>query len=189
MVLPVYAYGNTVLREEGEELNPDYPGLQQFIDDMFETMYDSNGVGLAAQQVGKAIKLFIVDASPFAEDEGYEHLADFKKVFINPEIVEEDGYEWAFNEGCLSFPDLRFDVDRNERIRIKYLDRDFKPHDEVYDGISARIIQHEYDHVKGVLFIDRISGLKRKMLTKRLNLITKGMVKASYKMKFPKVKR
>ncbi len=189
MVLPVYAYGNPVLREDGETLTPDYPDLQQLIDDMFETMYASNGVGLAAQQIGKSIRLFIVDASPFAEDEGYEHLKDFKKVFINPEIIEETGDEWAFNEGCLSFPELRFDVDRQETVKLKYLDRDFKEHTEVFDGIAARIIQHEYDHVKGVLFIDRISGLKRKMLSKKLNLITKGMVRASYKIKYPKLKK
>lgn len=188
MILPVVAYGNSVLRQDGEIITPDYPNLQQFIDDMFETMYQSNGVGLAAQQVGKAIKLFVVDASPFAEEEEYAHLENFKKVFINPQIIEESGEEWAFNEGCLSFPELRFDVERKEKIKIKYFDRDFNEHIEEYDGIAARIIQHEYDHINGVLFIDRISGLKRKMLTKKLNIITKGMVRTSYKMKYAKLK-
>lgn len=189
MILPVYAYGNKVLREEGITLSKEQEGLQEFIDNMFETMYDSNGVGLAAQQVGKAYKLFIVDASPFSEDEGYEHLKDFKKVFINPEIIQEEGDEWAFNEGCLSFPELRFDVDRNEKVKIKYQDRDFNEHVEEFDGIAARIIQHEYDHVQGVLFIDRISGLKRRMLSKRLDKISKGMVPTNYKMKFAKLKK
>ncbi len=189
MVLPVYAYGNSVLREKGITLEKDHPGLQDFIDNMFETMYDSSGVGLASQQVGKAYRLFIVDASPFAEDEGNEDLVDFKKTFINPEIIEEDGDEWAFNEGCLSFPDLRFDVERNERVKIKYQDREFSTHIEEYTGVAARIIQHEYDHVIGELFIDRISGLKRRMLSKRLDKISKGMISTSYKMKFAKAKR
>lgn len=189
MVLPVYAYGNAVLREQGENVDAQNPDLQQFIDDMFETMYNSNGVGLAAQQVGKPWRIFIVDASPFAEDEGYEHLKDFKKVFINPEIIEETGDEWEFNEGCLSFPELRFNVARNEKIKIKYYDREFNEHVEEYDGIAARIIQHEYDHIEGVLFIDRIPALRRRMLSKKLALITKGMVKTSYKIKYPKLKK
>lgn len=188
MVLPIYAYGHSVLREKGIEIDANYPDLQQFIDDMFETMYASSGVGLAAQQVGKAIRLFVIDASPFAEDEGYEYLEGFKKVFINPTITNETGEEWEFNEGCLSFPELRFNVSRKSKITITYFDRDFKKHTETFDGLAARIVQHEYDHIEGILFIDRISGLKRRMLTKKLDNITKGMVKTGYKVKFPKLK-
>jgi peptide deformylase len=149
---------------------------------MFETMYDAHGVGLAAPQVGESIKLFIVDASPFEEDE--PQLKDFKRVFINPVIEEESGEEWSFNEGCLSFPDLRLDISRKEDITIKYQDENFNWHSEEYSGLAARIIQHEYDHVMGVVFIDHITPMRKRMISGRLTNIAKGRVKAEYNMKF-----
>lgn len=183
MILPIVAYGDPVLRKTTEEIGKDYPGLDQLINDMFDTMYKASGVGLAAPQVGKAIRLFIVDGAGYAEDE--PDLATFKKVFINPVIMEETGKEFAFNEGCLSIPTIREDIDRKPDIRIEYYDQDFKKHTEEYSGIAARIIQHEYDHIEGVLFVDKLGPLKKKMLKGRLDKISKGDVKVSYKMKFP----
>ena len=189
MILPIVAYGDPVLKKRATEISKDYPNLEQIIANMYETMYGAHGVGLAAPQVGLSIRLFLVDTAPFSDDDSYTpeeqaELNTFKRTFINAKILEESGEEWNFNEGCLSFPDLRFDVDRNERIRIKYLDRDFKPHDEVYDGISARIIQHEYDHVEGILFTDKLSYKKRKSLKEELNLISSGNIEVKYKMSF-----
>ena len=190
MILPVVAYGDPVLRKRGEDVDKDYPGLQELIDNMFETMYDAHGVGLAAPQIDKSIRVFVIDTTGFVDDdeEDEEELKDFKRVFINPRILEEDGEEWAFNEGCLSIPDVREDVVRPERIRIKYYDRDFNEHEEVYDGLKARVIQHEYDHIEGILFTDHLSPLRKRIIKGRLNNISKGKVSVSYKMKFPKAK-
>ena len=183
MVLPIVAYGDPVLKKTGEEIDEEYPGLVDLIDNMFETMYQSNGVGLAAPQINKSIRLFVVDASPFAEDD--PELEGFKKVFINPIILEEDGKEWDFNEGCLSIPGIREDVKRKPKLTIEYYDRDFELREEVYEGLAARIIQHEYDHIEGVLFTDRINPLRRRLLKGKLNNIAKGNVEVDYKMKFP----
>ncbi len=187
MILPIVAYGDPVLRKEGEDIDKDYPGLEQLIDDMFETMNNAHGVGLAAPQIGRSIRLFIVDTSGFVEEgeEDEEGLGDFKKVFINAEILEEDGNDFVFNEGCLSIPDIRGDVDRPERIRIRYMDRDWKEHEEVYTGLKARVIQHEYDHIDGILFTDYLSPLRKNMLKKKLTNISKGQIKVPYRMKFP----
>lgn len=190
MILPIVAYGDPVLRKKGEDIDKDFPKLQELIDNMFETMYSASGVGLAAPQIGRAIRLFVVDASGFVDEdeEDEEGLEGFKKVFINPQIIEEDGEEWDFNEGCLSIPDVREDVTRHERIRIKYMDRDFKEHEEVYDGLKARVIQHEYDHIEGVLFTDYLTPLRKRIIKGRLNNISKGKVSVNYRMRFPKSK-
>jgi peptide deformylase len=185
MILPVVAYGDPVLKQVAEDIDKNYPGLDQLISDMFETMYQASGVGLAAPQIGKSVRIFIIDASPFEEDEENEDLKGFKKVFINPEIVEEDGKEWSFNEGCLSIPTIREDVYRKPKLRIHYYDENFNFHDEVFEGLKARIIQHEYDHIEGVLFIDHINGLKRRLLKNKLMNISKGNVDVNYKMRFP----
>jgi peptide deformylase len=184
------AYGDPVLRKKAQDITADYPNLSALIDDMFETMYAASGIGLAAPQIGKSIRIFIVDATPFEDDEDLSEadrtlLGQFKKVFINAEIVEERGEEWVFNEGCLSIPDIREDVFRKDEITIKYLDADFKEHEEVFSGIAARIIQHEYDHIEGILFTDKLSSLKKRLLRKRIQLISSGKVKTDYKMRFP----
>lgn len=187
MILPIVAYGDAVLRKKGEEIAADYPNLSTLIENMWATMYDAEGVGLAAPQIGKAIRLFIVDASPFEEDE--PELANFKKVFINAEIIEESGEEWPFKEGCLSIPGIRENVLRCPNIKIKYQDENFNTFEEEFSGLAARVIQHEYDHIEGVLFIDKINPLKKQMIKRKLTDISKGNVKASYRMKFPNVKR
>lgn len=189
--LPIVAYGDPVLKRVAEEIDEDYDGLQQLIESMFETMYNANGVGLAAPQIGKSIRLFVVDASPFAEDdedddEDNSHLAGFKKVFINPVIEQEKGEEWGFNEGCLSIPGIREEVFRREKIKISYYNEQFDFFEEEYDGYAARIIQHEYDHIEGKLFTDRIAPLRKRLLKRKLDEISKGLVDVSYKMKFPK---
>ena len=197
MILPIVAYGDAVLKKEAEEIDQDYPELKQLISDMYETMYAAQGVGLAAPQIGKSIRLFIVDGSPFADDEEEEEEPDpkaagienFKKVFINPVIEEEEGEEWGFHEGCLSIPKIREEVFRKEKVHISYYDEQFNFHEEVYEGYAARIIQHEYDHVDGILFTDHLSPLKRRLLTKRLQNISKGEIKVDYKMKFPATKK
>ena len=195
MILPIVAYGDPVLKRVGDEIDEDYEGLQELIDNMFETMYNAQGVGLAAPQIGKSIRLFIVDGSPFAEiEEGEEAdpkaagMENFLQVFINPIIEEEEGVEWGFHEGCLSIPKIREEVQRKPKIRITYYDREWNLKDETYEGYAARIIQHEYDHIEGKLFTDRISPLKRKLLAKRLSNITKGIIDVDYRMKFPNKK-
>jgi peptide deformylase len=191
MILPIVAYGDPVLKKEGEEIEKDFPKLSELIENMFETMYAAHGVGLAAPQIGKSIRLFIVDASPFADEEDEvedpkaKGLKDFKRVFINPIIEEEEGEEWAFQEGCLSIPTIREDVYRKEKVRLTYYDENFEFHDEVFDGYAARVIQHEYDHVDGILFTDHLSPLKKKLLTKKLSKISKGDVDVDYRMSFP----
>lgn len=186
MILPVVAIGDPVLKKVAEKIDKNYEGLQTLIDDMFETMYNASGVGLAAPQIGKSIRLFVIDASPFADDEeeGTEMLKGFKKVFINAEILSEKGEEWGFNEGCLSIPGIREEVFRQEKLTIKYWDENFKEHKESYDGYAARIIQHEYDHIEGKLFTDLISPLRKRLLKRKLEEISRGDVDVAYKMKF-----
>ena len=186
MILPVVAIGDPVLKKVADKIDKNYEGLSQLIEDMFETMYNASGVGLAAPQIGKSIRLFVVDATPFADDEeeGTEMLKGFKKVFINPEISNEKGEEWGFNEGCLSIPGIREEVFRKEKLTIKYWDENFKEHKESYDGYAARIIQHEYDHIEGKLFTDLISPLRKRLLKRKLEEISRGDVDVSYKMKF-----
>ncbi len=195
MILPIVAYGTPVLRKVATDISKDYPQLQQFVDDLFETMYASAGVGIAAPQVGKSLRIFIIDTSPFVNgerddedeytEEEREQLRNLKKVFINAKIVEEEGEEWSFNEGCLSIPKIREDVSRKPKIRIQYYDEHFNFFDETYEGIAARVIQHEYDHIEGKLFTDRINPLRRRLLTGKLNDISKGKVSVTYKMSFP----
>lgn len=187
MIMPVLAYGHPVLKKVAAPVTPDYPDLAQFLTDIWDTMYVSDGVGLAAPQVNRSIRIFVIDASPFTgkhpETEG------FKKTFINAVIYEEEGDEWSFNEGCLSFPGLREDIMRKPVIRIRYVDENFIPHDERYDGIVARIIQHEYDHIQGITMVDRLSPLKKILLKGRLADISKGNIEVPYKMIFPALKK
>ncbi len=189
MKLPIVAYGDPVLRKTAEEIDQDYPNLKELIDNMFETMYGAHGVGLAAPQIGLPIRLFIVDGSPFAEDDedgpGDQSLKDFKKVFINPIIVEESGDKWAFSEGCLSIPDIQEEVMRHSNVVINYLDENFVEHEIELSGLAARIVQHEYDHIEGKLFTDKLPVLKKTMLKAKLDAISKGLVRVAYKMKFP----
>jgi len=196
MILPIVAYGDPVLKRKADEIDSSYPDLQLLIDNMFETMYQAAGVGLAAPQIGKSIRLFVIDGSPFAEkeeDEEDDPLAEgidgFKKVFINPVIMTETGEEWAFNEGCLSIPKIREDVYRKPKIRIQYFDENWQKQDEVFEGYKARIIQHEYDHIEGILFTDKLSPIRRKLISKKLANISKGIVSVDYKMKFPVAKK
>jgi len=191
MVLPIVAYGDPVLRKVGVAIDKDYPNLNELIQNMKETMKNARGVGLAAPQIGKAIRLFIVDTSPFSEDdelskEDQDFLKNFKKVFINAKITTEEGNEWAFSEGCLSIPNINEDVFRNEKLTIEYFDENFKKHIENLDGLAARVVQHEYDHIEGLLFTDKLSSLKKRLLKKKLNNISKGNIDVDYRMKFPK---
>jgi peptide deformylase len=183
MILPIVAYGHTTLRRKTVEIGRDYPGLDTLIADMFETMYFSHGVGLAAPQVNLSIRLIVVDAEAYSEE--FPEVKGFKKVFINPRITEESGKEWLFNEGCLSVPDVREDILRKSDIRIHYLDEHFKPFDERFSGVLARIIQHEYDHLEGVLFVDRVSTLRKAFLRKKLLDISHGNIEVKYRMIFP----
>lgn len=194
MILPIVAYGDPVLRKVGEEIDANYPDLKELIANMKETMYNAQGVGLAAPQIGKAIRLFVIDASPFAEDEDLSKeeqasLKGFNKVFINAQIIEEEGNEWAFNEGCLSIPEVREDVFRQEKVTIEYQDEDFKTHRETLTGLAARVFQHEYDHIEGILFTDKLSSLKKRIIKKKLENISKGKINAGYRMRFPKLKK
>jgi peptide deformylase len=182
MIYPIVAYGVPVLKKVAQEIEEDYDGLQQLIADMFETMYDAAGVGLAAPQINKSIRLFVIDATPFKDDE--PGLDGFKKVFINPEVVEEKGEVWKFNEGCLSIPGIREDVQRSGVLTLNYLDENFNEIEETFTGLAARVIQHEYDHLEGVLFTDKISALKRQLLRGKLKDISNGIVDVDYKMKF-----
>ena len=194
MILPIIAYGDPVLRKTGKEITKDYPNLDVLLENMFETMYEARGIGLAAPQVGVPIRIFIVDATPFEEDEELTEkertfLSTFKEVFINAKIIIETGDEWAFSEGCLSIPDIREDVFRNDTIKIEYLDKNFKKHIKEFDGIVARIIQHEYDHIEGVLFTDKLSSLKKRLIKSKLTNISKGKIKVDYRMRFPDIKK
>ncbi|MEZ4685854.1 MAG: peptide deformylase [Bacteroidia bacterium] len=186
MVLKIVGYGHPALRKHNEEVPRDYPGLEELIQNMFETMYNAHGVGLAGPQVAVNYRIFVVDGEPMedvAQEEG-ESLKGFKRVFINPVILEEEGEEWAFEEGCLSIPDIREEVNRQGTIRIRYLDINFQEQEETLSGLKARIVQHEYDHIEGVLFTDHLSPLRRRMIKKRLNRIAAGDVDLRYPMKF-----
>jgi peptide deformylase len=187
MILPVVAYGHPVLKKVAEPIGPDYPELKEFIANMWETMYQSDGVGLAAPQVNRSIRVIVIDASAFAEK--HPEAEHFKKALINAHIYKEEGEEFAFNEGCLSFPGLREDIMRKPVIHIRYMDEDFVEHDERYDGVVARVIQHEYDHIEGIVFVDRLPSLKKMLLKRRLSDISKGNVEVAYKMTFPVIKK
>ena len=187
MTLPIVAYGAAVLRKVGEPINADYPNLTKLIEDMWETMYDSNGVGLAAPQINRAIRLFVMDSQQIfenaePEDATYPDAPVIKAVFINAQILELSGNEWIYNEGCLSIPKIREDVLRHEKVTLKYMDENFVEHTDTFDGMTARVILHEYDHIEGKLFIDYIKPLRKKMLQGKLNDIHKGKVKVDYKM-------
>jgi peptide deformylase len=193
MILPIYGYGEAVLRKIGEDITPEYPNLQQTIASMYDTMYHACGVGLAAPQVGLPIRLFIIDTTPFADSdevskEEAEQLKDFKRTFINAKILKEEGEIWGFNEGCLSIPDVREDVFRHEKITIEYQDENFENKIEIFDGLIARVIQHEYDHIEGILFTDHLSALRKKMIGKKLQNIMEGKARPDYKMKFANLK-
>jgi len=193
MILPIVAYGDPVLRKVGVEITTDYPKLDQLIINMKETMANAHGVGLAAPQIGKAIRLFIIDASPFAEDDNLSEeeqaqLANFKHVFINPKILNESGKEWVFNEGCLSIPDVREDIFRKPEITIEYQNEKFETQTATLNGLAARVFQHEYDHIEGILFTDKLSSLKKRLIKKRLEKISMGKIDSEYRMRFPKVK-
>jgi len=190
MILPIVAYGDPVLKKRATEISKYYPNLEQIIANMYETMYGAHGVGLAAPQVGLSIRLFLVDTAPFSDDDSYTpeeqaELNAFKRTFINAKILEESGEEWNFNEGCLSIPNVREDVSRCPKIKIEYQDEDFKTHIEEFEGLIARVIQHEYDHIEGVLFTDKVSSLKKRLLKGKLTNISKGKTNVDYRMRFP----
>lgn len=194
MILPIIAYGDPVLRKLGKSIDKDYPALESLLENMFETMYGAKGIGLAAPQIGLPIRIFIVDATPFKDDEELEleernFLSTFKQVFINAQIIDETGDEWVFNEGCLSIPDVREDVFRNETVKIEYLDEKFEKHTQEFSGIAARIIQHEYDHIQGILFTDKLSSLKKRLIKGKLANISKGKIRIDYRMRFPYMKK
>jgi peptide deformylase len=177
-IYPVFLYGSPVLRKVSKEIDRDFDGLKTLVDDMFETMYRADGMGLAAPQIGKSLRMFVVDATSLKDEDA--SLEDFKKAFVNPEIIEEDGEDWTFNEGCLSIPQIREDVVRKKRIRVKYYDENWNSHDEYFDSVKARIIQHETDHLNGVLFTDKVTPLKKKLLKSKLRDIAKGRVEVKY---------
>jgi peptide deformylase len=191
LVLPILAYGHPILRKVARDISPDYPDLQKLITDMWETMYASSGVGLAAPQVNRDIRLFIVDSQQIfqnmEEEERKDHpdLPGIKKVFLNAHIVETEGKNWSYNEGCLSIPKIREDITRQETVSIRYFDEEFNLHHQTFNGITARIILHEYDHIEGKLFIDYLPPLKKKLMKGKLKDISKGKVNVDYKMLFP----
>jgi len=186
MVLPVVVYGHPVLRGKAVEIEPDFEYFQELLTDMWETMYVSDGIGLACPQIGKSLRLFVIDASPLKKDDPLP--GNSKKAFINPRIVEKTGKIWTFNEGCLSIPDIREDINRESKIRIEYYDEDFAFHDEHFEGVMARIIQHEYDHLEGILFTDLVSPIRKRLLKSKLMAISKGKFEVSYKTILPKKK-
>ena len=189
MILPIIAYGDPVLRKTGELVTAEFPNLKEIISNMYETMYNAHGVGLAAPQVGLALRIFVVDTTPFSDDDELnsneqDKLKGFKKTFINARMIKEEGELWSFNEGCLSIPDVREDVYRNPTITLEYCEEDFVMKTEVFDGLIARVIQHEYDHIEGVLFTDKISSLKKRLIQKKLKNILEGKTFQEYRMKF-----
>jgi peptide deformylase len=192
MILPIVAYGAPILRSVGRDISPDYPGLSQLVEDMWETMYYSSGVGLAAPQVDKNIRLFVVDSSQIftnMEEEGkgkYPDEPGIKQVFINAHIRELNGKEWSYNEGCLSIPKIREDIVRHEEVTLQFADENFQSKIQTFQGMTARVILHEYDHIEGKLFIDYLKPLKRKLLKSKLDDISKGRISVDYKMVFPK---
>jgi peptide deformylase len=187
MVLPIYAYGHPVLKRKGEDITSEYDGLSSLIENMWETMYNAKGIGLAAHQIGLSVRIFIVDTLQIQE-EGKEG-EGIKKVFINPQIIKEEGKIWPYEEGCLSIPNIHADVERQEKVTLKYVNENFEEITETYDGMNARVIQHEYDHIEGNLFIEKINPLKKRLLQRRLDNIKKGQISPSYKMKFLVVKK
>ena len=184
MLLPIYIYGHPILRKVSEDITADYEGLGKLIDDMFQTMYESDGVGLAAPQIGKNIRLFVIDGSAFSDID--PACKGFKKAFINAHILERSGDDVSFNEGCLSIPGIHEDVKRTDNIRISYMDEEGKQHEEVYSGVKAWIIQHEYDHLDGILFTDHLSALKKRLLKSKLNNLSLGKFKAPYRVILPR---
>jgi peptide deformylase len=194
MILPIVAYGHPILRKVAHDIDKNYPGLDKLLEDMWETMYASNGVGLAAPQINKDIRIFVMDSAQiFAnmddkdrEEENYPDAPGIKQAFINAHIIEEHGDDWAYNEGCLSIPKIREDIYRAEEVTIEYQDENFTHHKKTFEGITARIILHEYDHIEGKLFIDYMSPLKRKLMKRKLDDISKGNISVDYKMLFPK---
>ncbi len=185
MKLPIYAYGHPILRKETLEIEDNYPDLKGLLDNMFETMYYSKGMGIAAPQIGKNIRIFIIDTLQLESDEREEEASEFiKEVFINPIIIEESGKRWEYEEGCLSIPDVRGHVYRHAQVRIEYYNEKFELKDKVFDGITARVIQHEYDHLEGILFVDLLKPLKKRFVKKKLDKIKKGYTQADYKMIF-----
>lgn len=189
MILPIVGYGDPVLRKVAEAISSDYPYLKETVANMYDTMYNASGVGLAAPQVGLSIRLFVIDTSAFGNDDDLAteeqiKLKNFKRTFINAKMINEDGEIWGFNEGCLSIPDVREDVFRNERITLEYCEEDFVVKTEVFDGLIARVIQHEFDHIEGILFTDLISSLKKQLIKKKLQNIMDGKARPDYRMKF-----
>jgi len=194
MILPIIAFGDPVLRKVCTDISQEYPNFDALIDNMWETMYNAYGVGLAAPQIGLPVRVFLVDTAPFAEDDSLSpdeqnQLKDFKRTFINAKIIEETGEEWAFNEGCLSIPNIREDVFRQPEIKVQYQDENFETHVESFNGLLARVIQHEYDHIEGVLFTDKISNFKKRLIKGKLVNISKGKINIDYKMRFPDAKK
>ncbi|MBN2236276.1 MAG: peptide deformylase [Bacteroidales bacterium] len=187
MFLPIVAYGHPTLKKVSKDIDKDYPVLNELIENMWESMYESNGVGLAAPQINLNIRLFLIDANPFAEE--YPEAEGQKKALINAKIIEEEGEKWSFQEGCLSVPDIHEEVLRHPRIRIQYYDQNWEFHDEWVDGIVARIMQHEYDHIDGKIFIDHLSPMRKILLKRKLNDITTGNISPSYRMIFPNQKK
>ena len=185
MILPVFAFGQPVLKKKAIDIHSDYDGLENLISNMWETMYAAHGVGIAAPQIGASIRLFVIDSIQIMEED--KKAEGIKKVFINAKIIEETGELWSYEEGCLSIPNIRGDVERKQKVRIQYLDENFKMHDEIYEGINARVIQHEYDHIEGILFIEKLKPLKKKLIQRKLNDIKTGKATADYKIKFAKL--
>jgi peptide deformylase len=183
MIYPIVVYGHPALRKIASDIDQDFPGLNKLIADLFETMYYSEGIGLAAPQIGKTVRIFVIDGKPAAEDE--PQMSDFKKVFINAQISERSGELVPMNEGCLSIPGLREEVLRPSHIRIRYFDENWKPFDEVYEGYAARVIQHEYDHLDGIMFTDKVNLLRRRLIKGKLTAISKGRFEADYKTILP----
>ena len=194
MILPIVAYGDPVLKKKAKDIDKDYPKLEELINNMWDTMYNAYGVGLAAPQIGLPVRIFMIDPAPFAEDEEMdeaeqEALKNMRKVFINPQIIDETGEEWAFSEGCLSIPEVREDVFRKPDITIEYYDENWEKHTKKYSGLAARVIQHEYDHIEGILFTDKLSSLKKRLIKSKLANISKGKINVEYKMRFPLAKK
>ena len=181
MILPILSYGNPILKKVATDISPQYPNLDELIGNMWDTMYAAKGVGLAAPQIGLSIRLFVIDATPFLDD---ENMDDFELKFINPKIIEENGNLWEFNEGCLSIPEIREDVSRRSKIVIEYFDENFQSNKLKLSGLAARVVQHEYDHIEGILFIDHLSSLKKRLIKGKLNNISSGSIKVDYEMKF-----
>jgi len=181
MIYPIVAYGDSILKKVAQPIEKG-TDIKKLVEDMYETMYNASGVGLAAPQIGLSIRLFVTDGSPMDDED--EILNNFKKVFVNPTVLEEEGEEWAFEEGCLSIPGIRADVNRPSKISVHYFDENWNEHTEVFDGLAARIIQHEYDHLQGVLFVDKVSAIKKRLIQSKLSDITRGKARTDYRLRF-----